>query len=141
MSQTSCVMVYGFLVSSLSLSPSLPLSFSLPLSLPLSPSRSPSPSLLSLPLSQTDPMPTNKMTALTVHLPFVGFTFTNCSSLSDNPPTSRGGKGSPQESVNSGHLRTENSRLQAEVEELKKQVASAGVLKAADRKCFLAAGY
>ena len=27
------------------------------------------------------------------------------------------------------------------MEELKKQVASAGVLKAADRKCFLAAGY
>ena len=57
-----------------------------------------------------------------------------------NPPTSRGGKGSPQ-AVNSGHLRTENSRLQAEVEELKKQVASAGVLKAADRKCYLTAGY
>ena len=27
------------------------------------------------------------------------------------------------------------------MEELKKQVASAGVLKAADRKCYLVAGY
>ena len=118
-----------FLSLSLPLSPSLPLSFSLPLYT--------SPALS---LSSDGPHAHQQMTALTVHLPFVGFTFTNCSSLSDNPPTSRGGKGSPQDSVNSGHLRTENSRLQAEVEELKKQVASAGVLKP-DCKCYLVAGY
>ena len=100
------------------LSPSLYLSCSLPL-------------FRRIPCPPTDDSPDGPPSFCQLHL----------SSLSDNPPTSRGGKGSPQDSVNSGHLRTENSRLQAEVEELKKQVASAGVLKAADCKCYLVARY
>jgi len=74
------------------------------------------------------------MSALTVHLPFVGFTFTNSSCLSDNPPSSReGSKGASKALEDVSCWKAENSALQAEVEELKKQVASAGGLKA-DRK-------
>jgi len=35
----------------------------------------------------TDPMPPSRMTALTVHLPFVGFTYTHNCKLSDSPPS------------------------------------------------------
>ena len=81
---------------------------------------------LSLSLSclfQTDPMPPNKMTALTVHLPFVGFTFTNNSRISDNPPTS-GAKGDSPDSSAVAMIKTENNRLHREVDTLKRQLAN-----------------
>lgn len=67
-------------------------------------------------------MPTNKMTALTVHLPFVGFTFTNNSKISDNPPLplTSAESAASSDAVDSA-MREENCRLQAEVESLKKQ--------------------
>ncbi len=78
-----------------------------------------------LPSPQTDPMPSNKQTAMTVHLPFVGFTYTNKSKLSDNPPCSPTSADSApgSEGVDSD-LKDENSRLLTEVENLKKQLAS-----------------
>ena len=65
------------------------------------------------------------MTALTVHLPFVGFTYTNKSKLSDNPPALF--SSDSNDTVDSGHvgmLKSENQRLQQEVDMLKKQLAS-----------------
>ena len=70
-------------------------------------------------------MPSNKQTALTVHLPFVGFTYTNKSKLSDNPPCSPTSAAdlAARDSVDSD-LKDENSRLLTEVESLKKQLNS-----------------
>ena len=68
-------------------------------------------------------MPPNKMTALTVHLPFVGFTFTNKSRISDNPPK-RGGSGDSPDSADTSMLKTENSRLNREIDNLKRQLAN-----------------
>lgn len=93
---------------------------------------------ISLSLSlQTDPMPSNKMTALTVHLPFVGFTYTHSSKISDNPPCLVGGNAdmavSP-EAVDSD-LKDENKRLLTEIDGLKKQVSSStGPGKGSDGK-------
>ena len=39
-------------------------------------------------LTQTDPYALTKVTALTIHLPFVGFTYTNGSKLCGRPPVS-----------------------------------------------------
>ena len=68
-------------------------------------------------------MPPNKMTALTVHLPFVGFTFTNSSKISDNPPVA-GATGDSPDSSEVAIIKTENSRLHREVDTLKKQLAN-----------------
>ena len=68
-------------------------------------------------------MPPNKMTALTVHLPFVGFTYTNNSKISDNPPKS-GKVGDSPDSADAGMLKTENSRLNREIDHLKRQLAN-----------------
>ena len=78
---------------------------------------------LSLLFSQSDPMPPNKMTALTVHLPFVGFTFTNNSRISDNPPVA-GATGDSPDSSEVTMIKTENNRLHREVDALKKQLAN-----------------
>ena len=82
-------------------------------------------------------MPPNKMTALTVHLPFVGFTFTNNSKISDNPPTSSGTGDSP-DSSHVAMLKTENNRLHREVDTLKRQLANKTIaespIKAGDGK-------
>ena len=74
-------------------------------------------------LLQTDPMPPNKMTALTVHLPFVGFTFTNSSRISDNPPVA-GATGATPDSSEVAMIKTENHRLHREVDTLKRQLAN-----------------
>ena len=68
-------------------------------------------------------MPPHKMTALTVHLPFVGFTFTNNSRISDNPPVA-GAKGDSPDSGDVAMLKTENNRLHREVDTLKRQLAN-----------------
>ena len=68
-------------------------------------------------------MPPNKMTALTVHLPFVGFTFTNSSKIGDNPPIA-GALGDSPDSSEVAIMKTENSRLHREVDTLKKQLAN-----------------
>ena len=68
-------------------------------------------------------MPPNKMTALTVHLPFVGFTFTNSSRISDNPPVA-GATGDSPESSEVTMMKTENHRLHREVDTLKRQLAN-----------------
>ena len=71
-------------------------------------------------------MPPNKMTALTVHLPFVGFTFTNKSKISDNPPVANGSGESP-DSGDVVMLKTENNRLNREVGTLKRQLANKAI--------------
>ena len=68
-------------------------------------------------------MPPNKMTALTVHLPFVGFTFTNNSRISDNPPVG-GATGDSPDSSAVAILKTENNRLHREMDTLKRQLAN-----------------
>lgn len=75
---------------------------------------------------QTDPMPTNKMTALTVHLPFVGFTFTHNSKISDNPPRPLAASADSAETGDAidSSLKDENCRLLAEMESLKKQATT-----------------
>lgn len=74
----------------------------------------------------TDPMPTNKMTALTVHLPFVGFTFTHNSKISDNPPRPLAASADSAETGDAidSSLKDENCRLLAEMESLKKQATT-----------------
>lgn len=89
-------------------------------------------------LPQTDPMPTNKMTALTVHLPFVGFTYTNNSKISDNPPSLQEGSADSapaSEGVDSAQLRDTNTKLHAEVENLKKQLTGSPPGKGSDGEC------
>ena len=85
-------------------------------------------------------MPANKMTALTVHLPFVGFTFTNNSRISDNPPVSTGSGDSP-DSGEIAMMKTENSRLHREVDTLKRQLANKTIaespIKSGDGKPLL----
>ena len=70
-------------------------------------------------------MPPSRMTALTVHLPFVGFTFTQHSCLSDNPPCLEGGRDAA--------ALADNARLAAEVQTLRSQIATKAITETASK--------
>eukprot|EP00731_Ephydatia_muelleri_P030003 Em0021g526a len=67
----------------------------------------------------------SKMTPLTIHLPFVGFTYTCSSALSDNPDRGSASSKSSAPRSSEAVFRQEKATLLQEIETLKKQLSAA----------------